>query len=114
MYMELMWCVPSCNRKGKAKLKCWTLTCTHCVAMMAENFAAMHLGINPEQPPEGACFVCKPLAFPAGLVLAKEVVTSLAYYCQLRDGASHNSDKLLNGQDQEGEELVNGAFTNGM
>jgi len=55
----------------------------HCVAMMAENFTAMHLGINPEQPPEGACFMCKPSAFPAGLVLAKEVVTLLAYYCQL-------------------------------
>jgi len=114
MYMELMWCVPSCNCKGKAKSKCWTLTCTYCVVTMAENFAVMHLGINPEQLPEGACFMCKPLAFPAGLVLAKEVITSLAYYCQLQDGASHNSDKLLSGQDQEGEELVNGAFTNDM
>jgi len=81
---------------------------------MVENFAAMHLGINPEQLPKGACFVCKPSAFPTGLVLAKEVVTSLAYYCQLQDGVSHNSDKLLSGQDQEGEELDNGAFTNGM
>ena len=86
----------------------------HCAVTMVENFAAMHLGINPEQLPEGACFICKPLAFHTGLVLAKEVVTLLAYYCQLQDGASHNSDKLLSGQDQVGEELVNGTFTNGM
>jgi len=47
---------------------------------MAEKLAVTHLGIDPEQPPEGARFLCEPSAFPAGLLLAKEVATSLAYY----------------------------------
>jgi len=46
----------------------------------AEKLAATRLGIDPEQPPEGAHLVCEPSVFPAGLVFAKEVVTSLPYY----------------------------------
>jgi hypothetical protein len=46
----------------------------------AEKLAATRLGIDPEQPPEGARLVCEPSVFPAGLVFAKEVVTSLPYY----------------------------------
>jgi len=47
---------------------------------MAEKLAATHLGIDPELPPEGARLVREPSVFPAGLVFAKEVVTSLPYY----------------------------------
>ena len=46
----------------------------------AEKLAATRLGIDPEQPPSGAHVVCEPSPFPAGLVFAKEVVTSLPYY----------------------------------
>ena len=47
---------------------------------MAEKLAAKRLGIDPELPPEGARLVREPSVFPAGLVFAKEVVTSLPYY----------------------------------
>jgi len=47
---------------------------------MAEKLAATRLGIDSEQRPEGARLVCEPSVFPAGLVFAKEVVTSLPYY----------------------------------
>ncbi|KAH9961881.1 hypothetical protein BC827DRAFT_1383685 [Russula dissimulans] len=46
----------------------------------AERVAARHLGIDPEQPPEGAKMVCEPSVFAAGMVFAKEVVTALPYY----------------------------------
>jgi hypothetical protein len=46
----------------------------------AEKLAATRLGIDPEQPPEGARLVCEPSEFPAGTVFAKEVVTALPYY----------------------------------
>ena len=46
----------------------------------AEKLAATRLGIDPEQLPEGARLVREPSVFPAGLVFAKEVVTSLPYY----------------------------------
>jgi len=47
---------------------------------MAEKLAATHLGIDPEQLPDGARLVCEPSVFPADLVFANEVVTSLPYY----------------------------------
>jgi len=78
--MERVWCAPSCSRTGKAESRYWTLTCTHRTPTMAEKLAATHLGIDPEQQHKGARFMCEPPAFPAGLVLAKEVVKSLAYY----------------------------------
>ena len=46
----------------------------------AEKLAATRLGIDSERLPEGARLVCEPSVFPADLVFAKEVVTSLPYY----------------------------------
>lgn len=46
----------------------------------AEKLAATRLGIDPEQPPDGARLVCEPSVFPVDLVFANEVVTSLPYY----------------------------------
>ncbi|KAI0251641.1 hypothetical protein BJV78DRAFT_415852 [Lactifluus subvellereus] len=46
----------------------------------AEKLAATRLGIDLEQPPEGARLVCEPSVFPAGEVFAKQVVTALPYY----------------------------------
>ena len=107
---------------------------------MAEKLAATHSGTDPEQPPEGARFVREPSAFPVGLVLAKEVVTSLTYdsvsaprqrepyvgYIVGWPGLSGTTrwsmwpaprewpKRKPHPIRQEGEELVNGAFTNGM
>jgi len=50
------------------------------VPTTAEKLAATCLGIDPEQPPDGARLVCEPSVFPADLVFANEVVTSLPYY----------------------------------
>jgi len=47
---------------------------------MAEKLAATRLGIDPEQLPEGARLVRESSVFPADLVFANEVVTSLPYY----------------------------------
>lgn len=46
---------------------------------VAEKIVAARLGIDPEQPPEGARVVCEPSVFPADLMFANEVVTSLPY-----------------------------------
>jgi len=46
----------------------------------AEKIAAKRLGIDPEQPPEGARMVCEPSVFAVGMVFAKEVITALPYY----------------------------------
>jgi len=55
---------------------------------MAEKLAATRLGIDIEQRPEGARLVCEPSVFPAGLVFAKEVITSLPYYSVPAPGQS--------------------------
>ena len=46
----------------------------------AEKRAATRLGIDLDQPPEGARLVREPSVFPAGEVFAKQVVTALPYY----------------------------------
>ena len=47
---------------------------------MTRKLAGKRLGIDPEQPLEGARLECEPSVFPAGLVFAKGVVMSLLYY----------------------------------
>jgi hypothetical protein len=56
----------------------------------AEKLAATRLGIDSERLPEGARLVCEPSVFPAGLVFAKEVVTSLPYYSVPAPGQSES------------------------
>ena len=56
------------------------------VSIMAENLAATRLGLELEQPPEGARLVSEPSVFPTGLVFVKEVVMLLTHYSSLAPG----------------------------